>query len=320
MLTTLFDPEAAEVVLEPESTGPGFWVGAPSVCRAADGTVLLTYRRRRPRGHPAGDRGYVACIAASTDGRSFRDVARLPKEALGTTSIERTALLPDPRRPGGWLWLVSYVDPGDGRWRIDALRAGALQDLPAGERTAVLTAADIGGEGVKDPVPLRAGGRVWLFLSCAARPEGGVPPERLHGTHDVYNTGLTKAFTGLASSADGVAWSWHGPCLLPGSGWDRYQARLGTVVPVGPAWIGLYDGSASVEENYEERLGVAWSRDLAHWERLTPEGPAVLSRGRTGSVRYADVLPMPEGLWVYAECSRPDGAHDLRLMKLPFKA
>ena len=305
-----FDPDAAEVVLHPEAPGSGYWVGAPSVLRDGD-RVLLTYRRRRPRG--AGpDRGYRTAIAASVDGLRFDDVAVLEKGALGTSSIERTALLPDPGG-AGWIWLVSFVDPADGRWRIDALRAVRVEDLPRGERSPVLTASDIGAEGVKDPVVVRGrAGEALLLLSCAERVGAAADPASLHGTHDAYNTGLVRCFTGLASSRDGRRWEWRGRSLDPGAGWDRYQARLGAVVPAGPLWIGLYDGSASVEENYEERLGVAVSADLAAWRSVTPDGPAVVSRGRTGSVRYADVLPAADGLWLYFECSRPDGAHDLR--------
>jgi hypothetical protein len=314
-----FDPEAAEVVLRPEEVGPGHWVGAPSVLRGPDGRILLTYRRRRPRGDPRGERGYVACIAESRDGLAFRDLVRLPKEALGTSSVERSALLPDPAEPGAWLWLLSYVDPADGRWRIDALAARTLEGLPAGERRPVLTAADIGGEGVKDPVPVIAGDRIALLVSCAAGPAAPAEASRLHGTHDVFNTGLVQGFTGLAVTEDGRRWRWEGPCLRPGGGWDRYQARLGCALPVGPAWLGLYDGSASVAENYEERLGLAWSRDLRHWESLTPAGPAVRSAAPSGSVRYADLLPATDGLWVYFECSRPDGAHDLRRARLRWK-
>jgi hypothetical protein len=305
-----FDPEAAEVILEPEQNGSGYWVGAPTVLR--DGpSVLLCYRRRRPRGVGA-DRGYRTAIARSDDGRTFRDVAVLEKGALGTTSIERTALLHDPSADG-WLWLVSYVDPADGRWRIDGLRAPRLEDLPRAPRTPVLTAADVGGEGVKDPVVVRSpDGTVFLLLSCVEDARPGAAPAELHATHDAYNTGLVRCFTGLASSRDGRNWTWHGRCLEPGTGWDRYQARLGTALPVGPIWVGLYDGSASVDENYEERLGVAVSPDLRSWRSLTPDAPAAVSRSRTGSVRYADILPFGGSLWVYFECSRPDGSHDLR--------
>lgn len=312
-----FDPAAAEVVLEPEAPGEGYWVGAPSVLRH-EGRVLLTYRRRRPRGLPS-DRGYRNLIAVSEDGLHFQDIAALDKEALGTTSIERTALLPDPAG-SGWIWLVSYVDPADGRWRTDALRAARLEDLPRGERTAVLTAADIGGEGVKDPVVLRTADGIRLLLACAERARSGADAAALHGTNDAYNTGLVNCFSGLAGTRDGRHWEWLGRCLETGRGWDRYQARLGTALPLGPLWVGLYDGSAGVAENYEERLGVAVSRDLSRWESLTPDGPAVLAPGRTGSVRYADVLPAADGLWVYFECSRPDGSHDLRRARLEWKA
>lgn len=311
----LFDPEAAEVVLEPEAPGEGHWVGAPSVLRHA-GQVLLTYRRRRPRG-AGSDRGYRAAIAASDDGRSFHDVAVLPKEALGTASIERTALLRDPAG-AGWIWLISFVDPADGRWRIDALRAPSLEGLPAGERLPVLTAADIGGEGVKDPVPVRTPRGIALLLSCAAALAPRAAAD-LHDSGDAYNTGLVACYTGLAESVDGRSFAWRGPCLRPGSGWDRYQARLGCVLPVGPYWVGLYDGSAHVGENYEERLGVAAAAGLGAWRSLTPDAPAVRSAGASGSVRYADLLPSDGGLLVYFECSRPDGAHDLRRATLAWK-
>ena len=311
----LFEPDAAEVIMAPEAPAAGYWVGAPSVLRRGT-DVLLTYRRRRPRGL-ASDRGYAAAIAVSADGVHFDDVAVLRKEDLGTTSIERSALLPDPQ--GGWVWLVSYVDPADGRWRIDALRAPNLAGLPTGRRTPVLTAADIGGEGVKDPVPLLVGGEVILLVSCARRA-ADAPAAEMHASHDAYNTGLVTCFTGLARSRDLRTWHWQGPCLQPGAGWDRYQARLGCAVPVGPLWVGLYDGSADVSANYEERLGVAVSTDLAAWRSLCPDGPAVISAGQSGSVRYADVLTDAEGLWVYFECSRGDGAHDLRRARLRWKA
>ena len=305
-----FDLSAAEVVLEPEAPGAGFWVGAPTVLR--DGPrVLMSYRRRRPRG-ASSDRGYAAYIAESADGLRFHEVAVLRKEALQSTSIERTALV--PLAGGGWAWLVSFVDPADGRWRVDAFHAGRLADLPRGERRTVFTAAAIGAEGVKDPVVLRADGRWWMLLSCAGAP-GGEAAERLHGTHDVYHTGLAACFNGLAISADGVRWEWAGPCRWSGGAWDAYQARLGAVLPAGPLWVGLYDGSASVGENYEERLGVAWSSDLHEWRSLTTDGPAVTAPG-SGSLRYASLLTGPDGIDLYAECARADGSHDLRRARL----
>ena len=302
-----FDPEAGEVVLTPEAAGAGYWVGAPSVLRDGE-DVILTYRRRRPRGM-ASDRGWCNRIAVSHAGGPFEDVAEMAKEQLESASVERSALVRDPSGHG-WVWLVSYVDPADGRWRIDAFRAGTLTGLPRGQRTAVLTAESTGCEGVKDPVPVLADGRLWLLLSWAEA--AGASAKDMHGTNDAYNTGLVRCGTALASTRDLSTWEWHGPVLGLGAGWDSYQARLSTVVPVGPGWMGLYDGSASVAENYEERLGLAWATDLTSWRSLTPDGPAVVSRGTTGSVRYGDALPDAAGLWIYYECSRPDGSHDLR--------
>ena len=169
------------MVLEPEAPGRGYWVGAPSVLRH-QGQVILTYRRRRPRGVDP-DRGFANFVAVSEDGLRFRDVAMLEKGALGSTSIERTAVLPDPAGEG-WIWLVSYVDPADGRWRTDALRAGRLEDLPRGERSTVLTAADIAGEGVKDPVVVRGREGVWLILSCAEKAASGADAQAMHSTND----------------------------------------------------------------------------------------------------------------------------------------
>ncbi len=278
--------------------------------------VVLTYRLRRPRGqHP--DRGYENRIAVSEDGLHFTDVVRLRKADLGSTSIERTALV--RATDGTWVWLVSYVDPADGRWRLDEIRADTLEGLATGTRSKVFTAKDFDGEGVKDPHVVRTPEGFFLILSCVGKPPEATDDKSMHGTNDVYNTGLAPLFNALATSADGKAWTWRGPCFVPVPGsWDGYQARIGCVLPAGPIWVGLYDGSASVEENYEERLGVCVSPDLMHWQRISTEGP-VVQTGKSGSVRYADVLPCDDGLWVYFECSRPDGAHELRRSLLRWK-
>ena len=89
------------------------------------------------------------------------------------------------------------------------------------------------------------------------------------------------------------------------------------VVPVGPRYVGCYDGSASAAENYEERCGAAASADLRHWERLSTGRPWVFSPFGTGSVRYLDVLAVDGTWWIYYEMSRADAAHDLRLQRVP---
>ncbi len=183
----------------------------------------------------------------------------------------------------------------------------------------VLTAASTGTEGVKDPYLLRIGPVTYLFASFAvARPFTSGERERAHGSADIYNTGVTTHPTGLATSLDGAAFSWHGAVLGAGDrdAWDRYQARLTCVLPLGPGYLGCYDGSGSAAENYEERCGLAVSPDLWHWQRLTPVRPWIAGPCG-GSVRYVDVLAVDGQWWIFYEMARPDGAHELRLQRLP---
>ena len=65
----LFDPTAGITVLEPLSSGSGWWVGAPSILFDSDSQKFyLYYRRRKPREL---GRGTYCAIAESSDGISF---------------------------------------------------------------------------------------------------------------------------------------------------------------------------------------------------------------------------------------------------------
>jgi hypothetical protein len=305
-----FDPADSLVVRTPEHAEPGFWVGCPSVL--VDGDVTwLTYRERRPRG-VASDRGWRCAIARSADGERFEDVWEVRKDELETASMERFDLV---RRGAGYELFLSFVDPVDGRWRIDAVEATAPDRFDVATRRAVLTAAGTGTEGVKDPVVVEIGETDVLLASMAApRPslDGAA-----HATGDIYNTGATTHPTGRAVHAEDGGWRWAGETLAvgPAASWDGYQARLSAVVPVASGWLGLYDGSAGADENYEERLGVATSRDGRTWQRETTAGPWVTGPGPTGSIRYVDVVIRHGTWWLYFEMTRPDGAHELRLAR-----
>ena len=67
-----FDPEQGVTVMEPAAEGPGNWVGCPSVLYdPARESVLLTYRRRRPRiARP--DKALGTCASASRPEPSWR--------------------------------------------------------------------------------------------------------------------------------------------------------------------------------------------------------------------------------------------------------
>src|SRR3712207_2713458 len=109
--------------------------------------------------------------------------------------------------------------------------------------------------------------------------------------------------TAYATSEDGLRWEWHGVVLegRPGA-WDARGARLTAVLPDGRA---AYDGRASAEENWFERIGLA---------RPTGAGSFVPEdTGPVADARYLEALPLPDGTTrIYYEARRPDGSHELR--------
>ena len=314
----LFDPSQGQTVLVPESSGAGYWVGAPSIIwDPSRQSFLLTYRRRRPR-EIKPDRGYVAHVAESQDGLHFHDIATIQKSDFDTTSMEKFSLAFESGGP--YRLYVSYVDPADNRWRIDVLEASRPEDLGQAHPRPVLTAATTGTEGVKDPWVFRLGGLWQMLVSYAAPRQVDVATRaRMHQTADVYNTGVLVAPSGLALSDDGLNWRWEGEIFGVGAegAWDSYQTRLGCLVYRAPLWIGYYDGSRSVEENYEERCGIAYSFDLRHWQRVTFAGPALVSPHATGSLRYLTAVSHHGALHFYYEYVRADGAHELRRNVVP---
>lgn len=298
-------------MIEPLAAGPGNWVGACGVVYDTESSeYYLYYRIREPR--PV--RGGRCRLARSADGLNFETIWESSKADYETASIERGGLM--RRADGGWRLYISYVDPADDRWRVDLIDAERPDAFHPGDRREVLTAATIGAEGVKDPFPFEYEGKVYLLLSYATTLDGlsSEQKEAMHASADIYNTGLTKSSSGLAVSEDGgVSFRWLGDIFSPSeSGWDRYAARLSAIAYRAPVFVGFYDGSASFEENYEERLGVATSVDLTQWQRLTPDAPLIQGPGSTGSIRYVDFVDFPDHTALYYEMTRPDGSHEIR--------
>ena len=306
-----FDPNQGHVIRAPEQDGQGYWAGAPGVAVDAEtGLFYVVYRIRRPRG-VVPDRGAEIRIAKGNDGIHFEDIWTGHKETLGSTSIERCALTRLPHGP--WGLYVSYVDPADGRWRIDLVVADDPSEFDLSRRTAILSAADVRAEGIKDPFVFRVAGLFQMIVSFATS-DVSASDDQLHGTHDAYNTGLIKSRTGLATSEDGINWQWEGEVFGPSaSGWDQYCARIGTVWRQDGIWLALYDGSSDVSENYEERLGLAFSHDLKRFERVTRQEPLMIQPNGSGALRYFDVLSHNGSLYFYYETARADGSHDLRV-------
>jgi hypothetical protein len=158
-----------------------------------------------------------------------------------------------------------------------------------------------------------------MLISYAAAPLRPASHGEMHGTADVYNTGLARSCTALATSLDGRSWAWHGDVLHPTreGAWDSYATRLTCLIPYAGSWLGLYDGSASVKENYEERTGLAVSGDLFAWRSLTPHGPALASPHGSGSLRYVDSVSDGVERFFFFESACSDGSHELRVFWYP---
>ncbi|HZO91260.1 MAG TPA: hypothetical protein VFB38_23255 [Chthonomonadaceae bacterium] len=312
----LFDPAEGMVVRQPPGEGPGWWAGAPcATFDTAANTFYLTYRQRYPRDE---GRGIECRIAYSDNGISFTDIWALPKGSLNALSVERAALLRG--LDGRWRLYIGYVGADDHLWRIALLEADEPDAFDIATLTPLLTAAQIGGEGVKDPNVFLIG-RMYYLLASYATAEPNLPPEaqaRKHETADIYSTGLTRSRTCAAISGDGRHFQYLGDVSpishAPTPAWDAYCARIGALAPLETGgFLAFYDGSASVAENYEEKTGLAITFDLRTYYSLSPQGPALVSPYSSGSLRYLDILPVGHELFYYYEMARPDGAHELRV-------
>jgi len=309
----LFDPAEGQTVREPLGSGPGWWAGAPSALYDGETkTFYLYYRLRKPREL---GRGVNCRVAASQDGFSFEDIWQADKEALDSPSVEKSCITKTPE--GAFRLYISFVDGETNQWRIDVMEADSPPDFDASGRTKVFAPEELGIEGIKDPVVYNIGGLHHMIVSYAPSPGAPSSEEEgtMHATGDVYNTGIVKSHTGLATSEDGLSWSWEGDILSPpDEGWDRYCTRIGSVLYQPPVFIGFYDGSASVEENYEEKAGLALSYDFRDWRRITTSGPWVMSP--YGCIRYIEVVPVPDAFYYYYEYTREDGSHELRASRV----
>jgi hypothetical protein len=325
-----------QVIREPVGSEKGYWAGAPGAFFAADeGAWYLTYRIRRPRGVQP-DRGGEARIARSIDLANWEDVWSVTKDNYNSASIERSAVRKGA--DGQWRYFTSYVDPADGRWCVSVLKAKDARKLDPTRAQPVFKAQPLGLEGVKDPWLFEDRGIYRMVLSIALRtPKTN---EQSHSTLDIYNTGQCVSATGLATSKDLDEWEWQGmvftpenvgqaSCLTGEAGclsqadWDDYCRRINSIVPFNGKYIAFYDGRASHLENYEEKTGLAVSSDLKSWNTLTPDAPRFTSLHASGSLRYMDAQVVGDEVFLFYEFARPDGAHDLRLVRcnvgeLPF--
>lgn len=283
----------AAVVVEPPGRGHGFWAGGPSVVHE-DGVFHLAYRLRRPVDQ---GRGYANVVARSFDGVRFETRATVTAASFRSASLERPALV---RRPdGGWRLYVSCSTPGSKHWWVEAVDADTVEGLPSGRRSVVLPGD--ARTAWKDVVVAQQGDR-WEMWACKHLLDLG--PDEADRMESWY-----------ATSGDGLAWDLQGPALTPTPGrWDGRGVRVTSVLRAGPGrpWTAFYDGRATAAENWYERTGIAVG---AGPDAFTASAGPIERDGR--ALRYVSVAELDDGLRVYFEAVRPDGANDLRTVFVP---
>jgi hypothetical protein len=282
-------PELGAVAVRPPGTGPGYWAGAPCAV-AGDGEIFLAYRLRRPVGQ---GRGYAIAVARSTDGVSFETLLSIGKNELDTESLERPALVRTP--DGRWRLYLSCATTGTKHWRVEVTEAAHPGEFDVRRREVILPGD--AKTGVKDPVIRYHDGQWHLWASC-------------HPLADPLQT--DQMTTEYATSADGLAWTWHGTALsgTPGR-WDSRGTRVTSVSFGGGTVTAYYDGRATAAENFEERTGVATGTDPAVLTTVS-DVPMASSPYAGGGLRYLDLVPLPNGQQrLYYELTEQDGSHAL---------
>jgi hypothetical protein len=260
---------AAVVTVPAPGTGPGYWAGAPAAV-LDDGAIVLAYRVRN--GHDGNDE---TIVARSRDGERFETIVTLDESRFGAMAVERPALV---RLDEGWRLYVCCATPESKHWWIGALDAPDLAGFQNADHRTVFDGDE--NTAVKDPLVRRGADGRWHAWICCHLLD-------IPGEEDRMNTAY-------ATSADGLAWDWHGTVLegRPGT-WDARGARVTTVLPDGRM---AYDGRATKEENWFEKTGLTENRSAP-----------------VADVRYLEVLALPGGgRRIYYEARLPDESHELR--------
>ncbi|MDX6407859.1 MAG: hypothetical protein QOE13_930 [Gaiellaceae bacterium] len=273
------------VAVPAPGAGDGNWAGSSSAALDDDGTFVIAYRVRHGHGP---EQPVETVVARSDDGESFTTVAILDKERFGAQSLEKPSLV--RADDGRWHLYVCPASPAPSKhWWIDVLVADDPADFGEAEARSVFPGDE--RTAVKDPLVQRTADGGWQAWICCHPLDEADEEDR-----------MTTAY---ATSGDGLEWKWHGTVLAPRPGmWDARGARVTAVLPDGRA---AYDGRATKEENWFERIGLA---------RLTGKHPGELEQTNDDAAvdaRYLDIVPLPDGGYrIYYEARLPDESHELR--------
>ena len=308
--------EKWDVVAVPDKDEAEWWAGAPSVVRDNDGIFWLAARMRTAAA-PLGLRGYEIRIFRSEDGIKFSKAHSIKREDVPIPGFERPALLRDAKTGkfklygcgplnGPWCILKfedadrpDQFDPSTAKSVIEALpEATQRRDRPVGQYTRPAHTPT----GYKDPFIIYAEGAYHCFVI------GSLRSERLF--HFV--------------STDGEKWKPVGSRSKPVmdlTGWHTFAVRPASVVPLGVGYLFVYEGSDTrwPDASYNIATGLGFTFDLHHILDLTPDKPLLVSPtpGRLHTWRYSHWMWVEDELWAYAEVEKENGAHEIRLYRLP---
>lgn len=273
------------VAVPAPGSGVGWWAGSSSAALDEDGTFVVAYRVR------TGEKGRGSTVVArSEDGERFTTVAELGQARFGAQSMERPSLV--RAENGRWRLYVCCASPAPSKhWWIDVLEADNPADFAKAEPRTVFPGDE--QTGVKDPLVQRVNGGWCAWICCHPLDEADEEDR------------MTTAY---ATSANGLEWTWHGTVLAPRPGtWDQRGARVTAVLADGRV---AYDGRASKEENWFERIGLAQLGPDDSIEQTADDA--------VYDARYLDVVTLPGGGYrIYYEARLPDESHELRTELIP---
>lgn len=297
-----------EVVVPSPKDAPEWWAGAPSVLRDDQGVFWMAARMRTADA-PRGLRGYEIQILRSEDGITFDLAHRIKREDVPIGGFERPVLLQDSETGkyklygcGPWgdaeEWTILKWDDADSPTEFDPTTAKpVIAPRPKSYER------DIRPDGYKDPVIIHTQGVYHCYVIGTMRR-----------TERIYH------FT----SQDGEDWEPVGnyyDSIMDLTGWHDFYVRPSSILPMDVGYLFIYEGSnvAWNDPVYNMGIGIAFTSDLHTIQELSVNGPIAISSTpskRFHTFRYSHWMRVGEEVWVYAEVTKPNESHEIRLFRL----
>jgi hypothetical protein len=294
------------VVLEPDEDEPEWWAGAPSVIRDNEGVFWMACRMRSPE-YPRGLRGYEIRILKSKDGIQFEKVLGINKRDIPIIGFERPALVINPKTRkfmlyvcGPWKkepWCIAKFDDVDNPVRIDLSTVKPVIRAPSRKYER-----DVSVKEYKDPFVFYTRGKFHCYVIGYIR-----------GNERIFHF----------ESTNGEIWKSVGDVNQPVmdlQGWHNFFIRPASVLPLGIGYLFIYEGSSTLwyDPVYNIGTGFGFTFDLDKIVDLTTASPLALSTtpGDFHTFRYSHWMWVDGEIWVYAEVSRKNNSHEIRLFRI----